>query len=102
MAKVEFLEENNSILETSNFMEITNSVDDSEKFVFKKIFLKIDGRYLKRSLCFVFEKNGENFGFTVHKINKENGDPFYTLMLRCDKYRNGSKSLNLDICSIFS
>jgi hypothetical protein len=92
--KVEFFEENYSILENSKSVDISTShPTNSEKFVFKKIFLKIDGRYLQRSLCFIFEINGESYVYKVYKIQKETGDPFYTIKLRCHKYRDGSKRL---------
>ena len=98
MPKVEFLEENNSILEYSRSMEISNShPTHSEKIVFKKIFLKIDGRFLQRSLCFIVEINGESYVYKVNKIQKETDDPFYKIKLRCDKYRDGSKRLKIDI-----
>jgi hypothetical protein len=88
--KVEFLEEIDSYP--------TNAVDDSEKFVFKEILVKIlCRRSLRRSLCFIFEKNGESYVYKVHEIFQEFGEQFYTILLKCDKYRDGSKKLKLDI-----
>ena len=101
MPKLEFFVENDSH-PTNAVNQHSTAVDDSENFVFKKILVKIDGRSMRRSLCFIFEKNGESYVYKVHEILKEFSERFYTIMLKCDKYRDGSKKLKREIYLIFS